>query len=204
MLTWVYYLHLEYTSTWLFYVIYKMILIYAMYLSIGLFLTHFHSLFSGSYSVWCRVRAYWINEWSQWWYRKKMLEYQSWETDEDSFRNEASKTFGSWMVKTHMGAEEKQLLVTLGSLSVRFSGRPYFLTVRNQCTTGENNKKKGKSWKTGFSLSCLWFSWVYLNTWECDSSVIGFNKIHPHFPIYFSVTGNFQLSQLMGWKQKYT
>ena len=62
---------------------------------------------------------------------------KSWETDEDRFRNEASKTFGSWMVKTHMGAEEKQLLVTLGSLSVKFSE-----TLVSHCEESVHNWRK--------------------------------------------------------------
>lgn len=59
------------------------------------------------------------------------------------------KTLGSWIVKNSMEAEERQLLVTHGALSVRVSEMAHSHTVRSQCRTGQSNQKS-KYWKGEF------------------------------------------------------
>jgi hypothetical protein len=71
------------------------------------------------------------------------------------------------------------------------------LTKRSQCRNGENDQR-GSTGKGDFILYFHYFGGsVYLNAYECDSSVIRFNKIHFHFAMCFSDTENFQLSLLM-------
>lgn len=67
--------------------------------------------------------------------------------------------------KTCMEADGKQLLVTPGSSSVRFSEGPYSLTMRNQCRTGENNRKASTGKQDFmFHVHDFFFFLVYLNS----------------------------------------